>query len=114
MRHPSDAETVPLPAHDCSPRTRRAGLHSQAEQCDPGGSNIHIAAASYEAGIPSELLDDDGVFYPSNDAEQMWLLSEQVRELVTQKLEPNQAERLLPELDRLFRDWSIYPPGSCA
>ena len=48
-----------------------------------------MAAASYEARIPSELLDDDGVFYPSNDAEQMWLLSEHVRELVTQKLEPD-------------------------
>ena len=71
-----------------------------------------MAAASYEERIPSELLEDDGVFYPSNDDERMWLLSEQVRELVTLKLEPDQAERLLPELDRLFRKWSIYPPGS--
>ena len=71
-----------------------------------------MAAASYEAKIPPELLDDKGVFYPSNDDELMWLLSEQVRELVTQKLEPDQAERLLPELDRLFREWRIYAPGS--
>ena len=70
-----------------------------------------MAAASYKAQIPPELLHDDGVFYPSNDAELMWLLSEQVKELVTQKLEPDQAERLLPELERLFRKWSIYPPG---
>ena len=69
-----------------------------------------MAAASYEARIPPELLHDDGVFYPSNDAELMWLLSEQVKELVTQKLEPDQAERLLPELERLFRKWSIHPP----
>ena len=41
----------------------------------------------------------------------MWVLSEDIRELVTQTLEPDQAERLLSELDRLFRKWSIYPPG---
>ena len=70
-----------------------------------------MAAASYEEKIPPELLHDDGVFYPSNDAELMWLLSEQVKELVTQKLEPDQAQRLLPELDRLFRQWNIDPPG---
>ena len=34
-----------------------------------------MAAASYEAKIPSELLDDNGVFYPSNDREQMWVIS---------------------------------------
>ena len=70
-----------------------------------------MAAANYEAQVPPELLDEKGVFYPSNDGELMWVLSEQVKELVTQKLEPEQAERLLPELERLFRKWSIYPPG---
>ena len=97
-----------------------------------------MAAASYESQVPPELLHDDGKFYPSNDTELMWVLSEesprslrdmedhengawggarwppfsdQVKELVTQKLEPDQAERLLPELKRLFRKWNIYPPG---
>ena len=70
-----------------------------------------MAAASYEAKIPPELLDENGEYYPSSDSELMWLLSEQVKELVTQKLEPEQAERLLPELDRLFCKWHIYPPG---
>ena len=70
-----------------------------------------MAAANYEAQVPPELLDEKGVFYPSNDGELMWVLSEQVKELVSQKLEPEQAERLLPELERLFRKWSIYPPG---
>jgi hypothetical protein len=69
------------------------------------------AAASYESQVPPELLHDDGKFYPSNDTELMWVLSEEVKELVTQKLEPDQAERLLPELKRLFRKWNIYPPG---
>ena len=50
------------------------------------------------------------MFYPSDDAELMWVLSEEVKELVTQKLEPEQAERLLPELERLFRKWNIYQP----
>ena len=70
-----------------------------------------MAAKSYEAKIPSEFLDDKGVFYPTNDREQMWVISEEVRELVTQKLEPDQAERLLPELDRLFRRWGIHAPS---
>ena len=70
-----------------------------------------MAAKSYEAKIPAEFLDDKGVFYPTNDREQMWVISEEVRELVTQKLEPDQAERLLPELDRLFRRWGIHAPS---
>ena len=70
-----------------------------------------MAAASYVAQVPPELLDDDGKYYPSSDSELMWVLSEEVKELVTQKLEPDQAERLLPELERLFRKWRIHPPG---
>ena len=70
-----------------------------------------MAAASYEAQVPPELLDENGVYYPSTDAELMWVLSEEVKKLVTQKLEPDQAERLLPELERLFRKSNIYPPG---
>jgi len=70
-----------------------------------------LAAANYEERVPPELLADDGVFYPTNDGDQMWLLSEHVRELVTRTLEPDQAERLLPELDRLFKEWGISPPG---
>ena len=70
-----------------------------------------MAVASYLERVPPELLDEHGVFYPTNDAELMWVLSEQVRELVTQTLESDQAERLLPELDRLFQKWSIHPPG---
>lgn len=54
---------------------------------------------------------DDEVFYPTNDAEQMWLISEQVKELVKQTLAPDQSELLLPKLERLFQNWSIYPPG---
>ena len=41
-----------------------------------------MAAPRNEGPIPPELLDDDGVFYPTNDDERMWLLSHQVRELV--------------------------------
>ena len=70
-----------------------------------------MAPANYLKKIPPELLDDKGEYYPSSDSELMWLLSEEVKELVTQKLERAQAERLLPELDRLFRQWHIYPPG---
>ena len=70
-----------------------------------------MAQESYLKKVPPELLDDKGQYYPSSDSELMWLLSEQVKELVTQKLEPQQAERLLPELDRLFCKWHIYPPG---
>lgn len=70
-----------------------------------------MAAPRNEGPIPPELLDDDGVFYPTNDDERMWLLSHQVRELVTRTLDPDEAERLLAELDRLFRKWNIFPPG---
>ena len=70
-----------------------------------------MSAPRNEESIPSELLDDDGVFYPTNDDERMWLLSQHVRELVTRTLDPDEAERLLAELDRLFRKWNIYPPG---
>ena len=41
-----------------------------------------MAAPRNEGPIPQELLDDDGVFYSTNDEERMWLLSHQVRELV--------------------------------
>ena len=70
-----------------------------------------MGAPRNEESIPSELLDDDGVFYPTNDDERMWLLSQHVRELVTRTLDPDEAARLLAELDRLFRKWNIYPPG---
>ena len=70
-----------------------------------------MSAPRNEESIPSELLDDDGVFYPTNDDERMWLLSQHVRELVTRTLDPDEAARLLAELDRLFRKWNIYPPG---
>ena len=70
-----------------------------------------MTQASYLKKVPPELLDDKGNYYPSSDSEVIWLLSEEVKELVTQKLEPAQAERLLPELDRLFRQKNIYPPG---
>ena len=39
------------------------------------------------------------------------MLSPDVRELVKQTLEPQQAERLLAKLDVLFRNWGIYPPS---
>ena len=54
-----------------------------------------MGAPRNEESIPSELLDDDGVFYPTNDDERMWLLSQHVRELVTRTLDPDEAERLL-------------------
>ena len=41
----------------------------------------------------------------------MWLISEQVKELVKQTLAPDQSELLLPKLEQLFQNWSIYPPG---
>ena len=69
-----------------------------------------MGAPRNEESIPSELLDDDGVFYPTNDDERMWLLSQHVRELVTRTLDPDEAERLLAELDQLFRKWNIYRP----
>ena len=71
-----------------------------------------MAARRNEEPIPSQPRSaDDDVFYPTNDDERMWVLSQDVRELVKQTLEPKQAERLLAKLDLLFRNWGIYPPS---
>lgn len=70
-----------------------------------------MAAERIEDLLPPELLSDDGVFYPSNDDERMWVLSREVRQVVTNVLEADQAERVLRKLDRLFDQWGIYTPG---
>lgn len=70
-----------------------------------------MTAPRNEDPNPSAPPAADDMFYPSSDAELMWLLSEHVKELVKRTLAPDQSELLLPKLEQLFRDWQIYPPG---
>ena len=38
------------------------------------------------------------------------MFAQDIRKLVKQTLEPDQAERLLVKLERLFLNYHIYPP----
>ena len=65
---------------------------------------------SNEAPNPSDPTASEEVFYPTNDAERNWMFTQDIRKLVKQTLEPNQADRLLVELERLFLNYHIYSP----
>ena len=63
---------------------------------------------SEESVLPDPTAADD--YYPKDDAGRLWLFARNIRKLVKQTLEPDQAERLLVKLERLFLEYGIYPP----
>ena len=71
---------------------------------------MEAAAPDNEAPERPDPTAADEVFYPTNDAERNWMFAQDIRKLVKQTLEPDQAERLLVELERLFLNYHIYPP----
>ena len=66
------------------------------------------APYSEESDLPDPTAADD--HYPEDDAGRLWLFAQNIRKLVKQTLEPDQAERLLVKLERLFLEYGIYPP----
>lgn len=66
------------------------------------------SAYSEESDLPDPTAADD--YYPEDDAGRLWLFAQNIRKLVKQTLEPDQAERLLVKLERLFQEYGIYPP----
>lgn len=54
---------------------------------------------------------DGSIYYPSDDASMNWLLAESIRALIKRTLDPAPAERLLVELDQLFRQHGIHKPA---
>ena len=69
-------------------------------------------APNSEQSNPLDPLDptDADDYYPEDDAGRLWLFTKEIRKLVKQTLEPDQAERLLAKLERLFLRFGIYPP----
>ena len=57
------------------------------------------------------LMPDGSIYYPSGDASKNWLLAEDIRALIGRTLDPEQAERLLVELEQLFQQHGIYKPA---
>ena len=57
------------------------------------------------------LMPDGSIYYPSGDVEKNWLLAENIRALIGRTLDPESAERLLVELERLYQQHGIYKPA---
>ena len=66
------------------------------------------APYSEESNRPDPTAADD--YYPEDDAGRLWLFAQDIRKLVKQTLEPDQAERLLVKLERLFLEFGIHRP----
>lgn len=66
----------------------------------------------------SGQVEFNGVIYPSadcfpsDDVALNWLLAENIRMIVRRVLDPEQADRLLAELEHLFDQHGIYKPAS--
>ena len=77
-----------------------------------------MTTSNNQEPLQSGPVEYDGViypsadFFPSDDVELNWLLAENVRMIVRRVLDPEQADRLLVELEHLFDKHGIYKPAS--
>ena len=57
---------------------------------------------SWNRFVPPESEMTDGVWFPGPEIGHNWILVQDIRSLVRRTLEPEQAEKLIAELDDLY------------